>query len=104
MDDDGTMSEDPVKVAPHAYKVLLENDRIRVLDFRLGPGEKTAMHRHPAYVVHVLSPSKVKFTTPEGRSLEIENKPGETFWHNEGSHAAENTGTKQFHALEIELK
>ena len=98
------MSQDPVKVAPHAYKVLLENDRVRVLDFRLKPGEKAAMHWHPAYIVHVLSPAKVKFTSPEGTSREIENKPGETFWHEEGSHAAENTGTSELHALEIELK
>ena len=98
------MSQDAVKVAPHAYKVLLENDRVRVLDFRLKPGEKTAMHRHPAYIVHVLSPARVKFTNPEGRCVEIENRPGQTFWHEEGSHAAENMGTHELHALEIEMK
>jgi hypothetical protein len=30
------MAEDAVKVAPHVYKVALENDRVRVLDTRRG--------------------------------------------------------------------
>ena len=28
------MAKDPVKVAPKAFKILLENDRVRVLDYR----------------------------------------------------------------------
>ena len=93
-----------MEVAPHAYKVLLENDRVRVLDFRLKPGEKVSTHRHPPYMVYVLSASKVKFTLPDGRSKEIENTPGETFWHEAGSHAAENIGANELHTLEIEFK
>ena len=42
--------EDAVKVAPHVYKVALENDRVRVLETRMKPGDKTSMHSHPAVV------------------------------------------------------
>ena len=35
------MADDAVSVAPHVYKVLLENDRVRVLDSRMKPGETT---------------------------------------------------------------
>jgi hypothetical protein len=38
------MIEDAAKVAPHVYKVVFENDRVRVLEARLGPGVKTQMH------------------------------------------------------------
>jgi len=40
------MSNDAVAVAPDHYRVLLENERVRVLEFRVEPGAKTQMHRH----------------------------------------------------------
>jgi hypothetical protein len=33
-------AQDPVKTSPQYYKVLLENDQVRVLEYRLKPGEK----------------------------------------------------------------
>jgi len=40
-----------VKTSPQYYKVLLENDQVRVLEYRLKAGEKEPMHSHPAGVV-----------------------------------------------------
>src|SRR6267142_2906021 len=45
-------AQDPVKTSPQYYKVLLENDQVRVLEYRLKAGEKEAMHSHPAGVVY----------------------------------------------------
>ena len=61
-------AQDPVKTSPQYYKVLLENEQVRVLEYRLKPGEKEAMHSHSAGVVYVLSGAKMKFT--EQRDLE----------------------------------
>jgi hypothetical protein len=36
-----TMAQDPVQAASQNYKVLFENDRVRVLEYRSKPGEKT---------------------------------------------------------------
>jgi len=36
-------------------KPLLENDRVRLLDFKLQPGKKTAQHSHPDTVVYALN-------------------------------------------------
>ncbi|PYJ67167.1 MAG: hypothetical protein DME76_15800, partial [Verrucomicrobia bacterium] len=44
-------AQDPVKTSPQYYKVLLENDQVRVLEYRLKPGEKEPTHSHPAGVV-----------------------------------------------------
>jgi hypothetical protein len=63
-------AQDPVKTSPQYYKVLLENDQVRVLEYRLKPGEKEAMHSHPAGVVYVLSGAALKFRLsrrPDGR-------------------------------------
>src|SRR5438876_6125937 len=36
-----THAQDPVKTSPQYYKVLLENDQVRVLEYRLKAGEKS---------------------------------------------------------------
>ena len=41
------MAGDAVEVAPDQYRVLFENDRVRLLEYRGQPGDKTAMHSHP---------------------------------------------------------
>jgi beta-alanine degradation protein BauB len=44
-------TQDPVKLSPQYYKVLLDNDQVPVLEFRIKPGEKEPMYSHPAAVV-----------------------------------------------------
>ena len=41
------MAQDAVQVAPQQYKVLLENDQVRVVEYQSKPGEKAGMHAHP---------------------------------------------------------
>jgi len=40
---------DPAEVAPNVYGVLFENDRVRLLEVRLRPGDGSARHSHPDY-------------------------------------------------------
>lgn len=98
------MAQDQVQVAPKSTKVLLENDHVRVLEVRQKPGEKMAMHSHPAYVVYSLSSSKTKFTAPDGKTTEVEEKAGRAIWREAETHAVENVGTTDTHVLVIELK
>ncbi|HEX2170445.1 MAG TPA: hypothetical protein VHF65_09110, partial [Nitrososphaera sp.] len=42
-----THHDDAVKVAPDSYKVVLENDAVRVLEVRIKQGTKSEMHSHP---------------------------------------------------------
>jgi quercetin dioxygenase-like cupin family protein len=98
------LAQDPVKLAPNIYKVLFENDRVRMLDFRLKPGEKSSMHSHPAYFVYSLSDYRIRHTFPDGRSEEREAKAGAALWREAVTHAGENAGTTEAHAVLIELK
>lgn len=100
----GRAADDPVKVAPSVYKVLIDNDRVRVLEATLKPGEKVPMHSHPANVVYPLDASKARFTTPDGKSVDVELKPGEATWHEAETHASENLGGTSAHVLVFELK
>src|SRR5437879_4503786 len=96
--------QDPVKVSPQYYKVLLESDQVRVLEYRLKAGEKEPMHSHPAGVVYVLSGAKLRFSYPDGRTEERTAATGETIWRDPTTHAVENVGDTEAHAITIDLK
>jgi len=98
------VAQDPVKVAPEKCKVLLENDRVRVLDFWLKPGDKLPMHSHPAAVTYFMTTGKVKTTLPDGKSTEMEPKAGEARWAEPVTHANENIGAAEAHVIVVELK
>jgi len=96
-------AQDPVKVAPNNFTVLLENDQVRVLDFHSKGGEKIPVHSHPAYLAYDISGSgTTKFTSSDGKTTESENKAGRTTWHQPATHASE--ATAEIHALLVELK
>lgn len=97
-------AQDPVKTSPQYYKVLLENDQVRVLEYHLKPGEKEPMHSHPAGVVYVLSGATLKFSYPDGRTEAKAAATGETIWRDPVTHAVENTGKTEARAIAIDLK
>ena len=98
------MPQDAVTVAPHLYKVLLENDRVRVLEVRSQPGAKSAMHTHPSYVAVAISDGEYRFTSPDGKSIEIKLKAGWAGFFGPVEHTTEIIGTSEGHAILIELK
>ncbi len=98
------MPEDAVKAAPHVYKVLEENARVRVLDVRMRPGDRTEVHSHPALVACAVTGGKYKFTSPGGQSMEIELKAGQAMYMDAVEHATENLGTVEGHVILVELK
>jgi beta-alanine degradation protein BauB len=98
------LAQDPVKVAPKNYKVILENAHVRVLEITVAPGEKVAMHSHPASVIYALNNSKIRFSTPDGKSVDVDLKAGEASWHEAETHAGENIGKTEGKVLQIEMK
>ena len=86
------MAGDAVKVAPHVYKVIFENERARVLEVSMRPGDRSEMHAHPDYFVYFLTPGKVRFRTASGESQEIEWPANMGMWREAEEHATENIG------------
>jgi quercetin dioxygenase-like cupin family protein len=97
-------AQDPVKQSPQYYKVLLENDQVRVLEYRLKPGEKEPMHTHTSGLLYIFGDAKMRTTYPDGRTEENAGGAGEAHWRNPVTHALENIGTTEAHALAIDLK
>jgi hypothetical protein len=85
-------------------KVLLENDRVKVIEARMSPGDKLPMHTHSAYVAYTINPAKVKFTFPDGSSRMTEFVKGNAAYSDGITHEIENIGSTEVLNLDIELK
>jgi quinol monooxygenase YgiN/quercetin dioxygenase-like cupin family protein len=97
-------AQDPLPLYPENYKVIVENDRVRVLDFMLRKGGTEKSHSHPAHVVYVVAPFKIRFTFPDGRKAIREAKAGEVLFSEAVTHATENIGGTDAHGILVELK
>jgi beta-alanine degradation protein BauB len=95
---------DPTKVASDVYKLVLDNERVRVFDVRFKPGQKAMMHSHPDHVIYVLSDYTLDLKLPDGSSQKVPLKAGQAIFMSAGPHAAENIGKTEGHALVVELK
>jgi quercetin dioxygenase-like cupin family protein len=94
---------DPIAIAPTIYKVLFENDQVRMLEVTMMPGDASAMHYHPDSIVYVVAGGKARMSAPDGSNMDMEVKAGEPFWQPAGSHAVENTGGAEIKAIMVEL-
>jgi beta-alanine degradation protein BauB len=99
-----TKYPDPTMVASDVYKLVLENDQVRLFDVKFKPGQKAEMHGHPNHVVYVLSDYTLKLMLPDGSSQEVPLKSGQAIWMGAGPHAAVNIGKTEGHALVMEIK
>jgi quercetin dioxygenase-like cupin family protein len=97
-------AEDPVPLYPENYKVLFENDRVRVVDFRVRKGATEKSHSHPTHVAVFLADFKIRFTLPDGQTRIRDAKPGEVAYSDPTVHASENIGGTDAHGILVELK
>jgi len=98
------MAQDPVKVDSKHYTVEFENAQVRVLRVKVGPHEKSIMHRHPNAVAIFLTDANGKFTFPKGEPQELNSKAGEVRWTPSTVHLPENTSDQPFEVILVELK
>ncbi len=97
-------AQDATVTDPDKYKLLLENDQVRVLEYRDRPGERTHEHRHPAFVVIALEPFRRRLHLPDGRTMVREFKAGEVMYSDAQAHVGENVGTTPTHVIMVELR
>lgn len=97
-------AQDPVKTDGDKYKVLFENDCVRVLDYTDRPGDRTNQHKHPAFVLYSLSAFKRTITLPDGKVLQRQFREGEVMWSDSQTHIGANTGDTPTHVILVEMK
>jgi quercetin dioxygenase-like cupin family protein len=98
------VADDPTRTDPDKYKVVFENDRVRVLEYRDEPGQSTSPHRHPDSVMYTLSSFDRRLVDEDGRSRDVTLEPGEVRWLDAQVHSGENVGSTPTHVLFVELK
>lgn len=97
-------AQDPIETDGDKYTVLFENERVRVLDYRDLPGEKTHQHDHPVFVLYAVSPFERKIHLPDGTVLLRKFAAGDVLYSDAQTHIGENTGTTPTHAIMVEMK
>ncbi len=100
------LAQDITQVAGGTTKVLFENRSVRILDSRLMPGSKIAMHTHPDMLAVVLEPGSTKYTTAEGKTRQTpaDVQRGAIVYTAAESHSSENVGQTAGRAILIEFK
>jgi hypothetical protein len=94
---------DPCVTNPDAYRVLFENDRVRVLEYHDHPRHRTTVHGHPDSVMVTLSSFRRRLGVGS-REVEVELPAGEARWLDAQQHYGENIGDTDTRAIFVELK
>jgi quercetin dioxygenase-like cupin family protein len=97
------MSLDPAVTNPDHYKVVFENDRVRVLEYTDAPGDRTTPHEHPDSVMYTLSSFRRRLVSGDDQR-EVELQAGSAGWLPAQQHHGENIGDTPTHVIFVELK
>jgi hypothetical protein len=95
--------DDPIVTNPDHYRLLWENDFVRVLEYTDEPGTRTTAHDHPNSVMVTLSLFRRRLSAG-GREFETELPFGAAVWLPAQRHFGENIGETPTHTVLVELK
>ena len=96
---------DALKASPANFKLLLDNENVRVLEYTLNPGKKDEWHTHPAKSSYVVSGGQLKVYLENGEIIMAEEKEGTASWlHAVGKHYVENIGKTPIKIILTEIK
>ena len=96
-------SLDPVVTDPEHYRVIFENERVRVLAYTDVPGDSTHDHEHPDSFMYALSSFRRRLVHGD-QQRDVEIPAGFSGWVPAQRHRGTNTGDTPTHALFVELK
>ncbi len=97
------MELDPVVTNPGLYRVVFENERVRVLRYHDVPGDRTAPHTHPDSVMITLGSFRRRLSSA-GRERDVEMVTDTVAWLPQQEHAGHNIGDTPTDVLFVELK
>ena len=103
---------DAMVAAPEHHEILFENDRVRVLDSRIKPGDKVPVHTHrwPS-VLYLLGTSDfIRYDTKgkavfDSRTADSQVETPAVIWSPPlRPHSVENVGVTEIRVISVELK
>jgi hypothetical protein len=94
---------DPIATNPDFYRVLWENEDVRVLEYRDLPGQETTPHSHPNSILVALTDFERQLTIgPLVRDVAL--SAGSAQWLPAQTHSGRNTGATPTQTILVELK
>ena len=97
-------AQDPVKVDPGHYKVLIDNAAVRVLKVNMAAGAKSPMHSHPDTLLVPLADGKARFTMPDGKTQDVVLTKENASYNPAFTHSPANVGTTKIDLILVEFK
>ena len=96
---------DPIRAAPHIYKNIFENERLRVLKVTERNGETAPLHEHPeTLIVYLSSCAWMEKNTAGSPQKMFSFKLGEVTWRPSTTHGGNTSNViQECSRLEIEV-
>lgn len=98
------LAQDPIATGPNIYKMVFENERVRLLEVTFQPGDSIGIHSHPDHAVYTLMPGSLAIYEVGGKPMEITMKAGDAAFLPAQAHSAKNIGKTAMKVLVVELK
>lgn len=92
------------KTNGEAVRALLENNQIKVREWRLKPREKSGAQNYPNTFLYGLTDGALIFTPPGRTPYELTFRAGEALWLPAQATAVSNETDKEIRTLVVELK
>ncbi|MBT8081721.1 MAG: hypothetical protein KJO56_04770 [Gammaproteobacteria bacterium] len=86
------------------YTTEFENESVRILRIKYGPGEESTMHYHPDSVAVFLTDQVVQMTLPDGSTQEMPASAGDALFTPGGQHLPKNISDSTLELVLVELK
>ena len=95
---------DPAHLDAAHYSVVLDNEHVRVLRFRLGPHERSMIVDVPAHLLVAVTDQNVRLLYPHGKPQERQRKAGDSAWMERDAYGVENVSDKPVEWVLVETR
>lgn len=96
---------DGLAASPDNFRLVLENEQVRILEYHIDPGLRDRPHTHPPRVSHVISGGTLRIRMATSETFDVTDGVGETHWSDSAPlHDTENIGNTPIRILLIEVK
>jgi hypothetical protein len=100
------LAQDPVKMMPKNYRIVLENDVVRVIEYHNRPGLGpcgTGLHYHPRHIDIFMTDFRA-LVKEDGNIGGGQVKAGDVKWYEAGTHEVENIDKTASRMFMVEIK